>query len=332
MAQSGLAFRIASILSSDYFLEANIRFGRISHALPILVDPSKKPVEIWLDPDGPTTRIIVDLYERDFLAFGSIAKDFVRNIIFPRISNLVPSSTRAGAEAFLKAIQKTREVFEYETSDLESLSSIWADFVEGKVTMQEAAERSTRAAVRSIQVIESSAAVSVRDVVPDVIENEQVMQNAADQAGEQSEAGYDAAPPIERREIEKAAKLLIIPEDEPALRGFRCFIAISERIREEKGEFFLQPHRTSIVWGGQKTLFVFEHHSNRFGFYYEIQTPDLLAYPSGGGPYPTSTIVIKNRTFIPIPPEIQASFIPGANEKKRLEVRADMLYTDAASL
>jgi molecular chaperone HtpG len=36
---------------------------------------------------------------------------------------------------------------------------------------------------------------------------------------------------------------------------------------EERGEFFLQPHSTSVVWGGQKVLFVFEHHSGQFGLY-----------------------------------------------------------------
>ncbi len=327
-AQSGLAFRIESILAADYFIDTSILFGQISHDLPIFVDSAKKPVEIYLDPNGSTTSITIDLYEKNYLAFSGMTKDFVRNIVFPRISELVPSSTRSGAEAFLKAIQKPREIFEYETGDLESLSSIWADYAEGKLTIEEAAERSKRIATRSIQVIESSATVSVREVVPDVIDNEETIQKSA---GSEDAVEDQAAPPIERREVENVAKLIIIPPDEPALRGFRCFIAISDRIREDKGEFFLQPHRTSIVWGGQKALFVFEHHSNRFGLYYEVQSSDLLAYPSGGKSYPTCTIIIKNRTFIPIPPEIQAGFIPIGTERKRLEVRADILYTDEDS-
>jgi molecular chaperone HtpG len=124
--------------------------------------------------------------------------------------------------------------------------------------------------------------------------------------------------------------LLTIPNDEPSLKGFRCFLAISDRVREENGDFFLQPHSTSIVWCGQKVLFVFQHHSNRFGLYYEVQTPDLLAYAAGGGPYATCTIVIKNRTLIPIPAEIEGSFIPRESETKRLEVKANLLYTDSS--
>src|SRR6185369_12237022 len=33
-AESALAFRVSSILSSDYFLDAEVRFGKISHSLP----------------------------------------------------------------------------------------------------------------------------------------------------------------------------------------------------------------------------------------------------------------------------------------------------------
>ena len=87
-AEKALAFRLGSILSSDYFLESHIKFGQISHGLPVLVTRRQTPVEIFLDPAGGTARLILDLYENQFSAFGHMAKDFVRNMIFPRISDL----------------------------------------------------------------------------------------------------------------------------------------------------------------------------------------------------------------------------------------------------
>jgi molecular chaperone HtpG len=99
----------------------------------------------------------------------------------------------------------------------------------------------------------------------------------------------------------------------------------------EKGDFFLQPHRTSVVWGGQKALFIFEHHSGEFGLYYDLQTQNLISDQSGGGSFQTCTIVMKNRVFIPIPAAIQESFLPQTNEKKRFEVRCDILYTESTA-
>ena len=113
------------------------------------------------------------------------------------------------------------------------------------------------------------------------------------------------------------------------MRGYRNFIVRSDRVREEMGEFFLQPHRTSIVWGGQKTLFIFLHHSGQFGLYYDLQTRKMVEAASGGGGFPTSTIVLKDSIYIPVPDAIATSFVPGRGERKRFEVRSDILRTKA---
>ncbi|MGA3294673.1 MAG: ATP-binding protein [Candidatus Acidiferrales bacterium] len=320
-AEKALSFRIASILSTDYFLESHIRFGKISHGLPVLVTVSKPPVEIYLDPAGATVRLILEVYDKEYSAFSHMAKDFVRTMIFPRVSELVPSATRQGAEAFLKAIHRSREVFEYETTDLESLTTLWKEYLNGKLTFQQATERSTKVAVRSYQVLDRSAAAPVREVVPDVIDNQAAI-------GQPEEKQFGPVPPIQRLDMSTERKLLTIGDSEAALKGYRCFLALTDRIWEEKGDFFLQPHRTSVVWGGQKALFIFEHHSGDFGLYYDLQTQNLISEQSGGGSFETCTIVMKNRIFIPIPQPIQASFLPHQDEKKRFEVRCDILHID----
>jgi molecular chaperone HtpG len=320
LAESGLAFRLSSILSSDYFLNVEIRFGKITHELPILAKRDSSPVKIILDPDGHSVRLMLDVYDREYVAFGHMAKDFVRNVIFPKISDLVPSATRQGAEAFLKSIHRNREIFEYESTDLENLASLWQDYLSGKITMAQAATRSG-AVERSYQVIDATVAAAVRDVVPDVVDNEREMRGP-------HQPSYEAAPSIQRLDIQTDRKLLTIPGNEEPLNGYRCFIAITDRVREERGDFFLQPHRTSVVWGGQKALFIFEHQSGGFGLYYDVQTPGLIANQSGGGAFETSTIVMKNRIFIPVPEGLRSSFLPQAGERKRLEVRCDLLYID----
>ncbi len=320
-AEKALAFRVGSILASDYFLKAQVRFGSISHDLPVLVERDETPVVIFLNPEGPTAKIILRVYDEQYSAFGDMTKDFVRNMIFPRVSDLVPTATRQGAKAFLKSISRPREVFEYEASDLESLTSLWNDYMSGKLSFQQASERSTRVATRSYQVVDGTAAGPMRDVVPDVIESQSL-------TGGESQEGYDALPPIQRLDMQTDKKLLTIGGDEPTLKGYRCFLAITSRIQGEHGDFFLQPHRTSVVWGGQRALFIFQHHSGEFGLYYDLQTRSLISEQSGGGAMVPCTIVMKNRVFIPIPTAIQESFLPHADERKRFEVRCDILQIE----
>ena len=168
LAESALTFRLASILFSDYFLECTVKFGKISHGVPILVTRKTPSVEIFIDPAGPTVSLLLDIYEKEYFAFEHMTKDFVRTMIFPRIADLVPSATRQGAEAFLKIVQRNREIFEYERADLESLTSLWKDYLSGKVDLAEAAKRSRTVATRTYQYIDSGAAGAVRDVVQDV--------------------------------------------------------------------------------------------------------------------------------------------------------------------
>src|SRR4029079_6940853 len=140
-------------------------------------------------------------------------------------------------------------------------------------------------------------------IVPDVIENEAATASEGDVA-------YAASPPVERLGMSTVKKLLTIPDGEPPLRGYRCFLALNDRVRDEKGDFFLQPHRTSVVWGGQRALFIFEHHSGRFGVYYDVQAQERRSQKSGGKPFPTCTIVMKNRIFIPVPSDLEGVFVP----------------------
>jgi molecular chaperone HtpG len=314
LAEQAIVFRVTSVLASDYFLNASIDLGRLSHGIPALVT-DQEPVTLVLDPTGSTFGVIAELHESDYAMFGSMVKDFVRNVIFPRVADLVPSSTREGAEAFLKSIRRTRDVFEYEVDDLERL---WDKVLEGQLTMGEAAERSLGVARQRVQVFDPEGTRRVADVVPDL--------GTVETQEEGAESG--PAPPILRTEIETEAKLLTVAANEPAIQGYRCFIALSDRAMEERGEFFLQPHATSIVWGGQKVLFVFEHHSGQFGLYYDLQAVHVVAPESGGGPYATATIVLRNKVFIPVPDQLAEVFIPQGAERKRFEVRTDLLFTD----
>lgn len=324
LAESAFAFRLVSILDTDYFVGAEVDFGKISHQLICHVDTSRTPIAIVLDSESSSVATMLKLYDSDFLAMTGMVRDFARNFVFPKIANLVPSSTRAGAEAFLKAIRRPREVFEYEKADLGSLSEIWQEYLEGKISLAAAAEQSTNIVRTNVQVVERSATSSVASVIPDVLDNERLL---APPNGEDPDLG--PLPAITRLDVESSAKLLTIEDTEHPLKGFRCFLALAEGVRNNRGDFFLQPHRTEIIWGGQKALYIFQHHSGEFGLYYELQSSGVLSDAPGGRAFATCTIVVKNQVYIPVPEEIRAYFIPRERERKRFEVRCELLYPDS---
>ena len=314
-AHTALATRLTRILEEDYFLGVEIRFGSISGGLPLLVTEAKTPVVIYLNPFASSVAPLLDLYTNDFNSFGAFVKDFVRSTVFPRVDNLVPSSTREGAEAFLRHLRSNREWFEYELDDRADLEEILEELHAGKLSVAEATRRLTDTD-RSFVDVSSAGTALLSSVVKEI----------ADDDGEEIDSDpFEPKPGIDRREEETNARILT--SDVP-VNGYTCFLSLSDRIQREKGDFFLQPHSTEIVWSGRKVIFVFQHHSKRFGLYYDILCPDLMEALSGMGPRVTSTILTKSRTFIPIPPEIAEIFVPKAGERIRLEIRCDILYLE----
>ena len=312
-AHSAVATRMARILEEDYFLETDVRFGEITGSLPVLVTDSGNPVVIYLDPRSSSVAPLLELYRREFDAFGPFVKDFIRSTVFSRIANLVPSSTREGSEAFLRHLRANREWFEYELGDRASLEDIFEELHAGRMSVAEARKRLTS--------VEHSFVDVSRDGTAPLSSVIREPEEAGSDYGVEEALG--AMPGIDRRDEETSA--LILTSDSP-VNGYRCFLAISNRVQRDKGHFFLQPHSTDIVWGGRKVVFVFQHHSKRFGLYYDILCPGLVGSASSGGPRTTATILTKRRTFIPIPDEIRKDFLPEAGERKRLEIRCDILY------
>ena len=315
---TALATRLTRILEEDYFLPVDIRFGSISGGLPLLVTNTNTPVAIYFDPTSSSIAPLIALYTDDFNAFSPFVKDFVRSTVFPRVSKLVPSSTREGAEAFLRHLRSNRESFEYDLEDQANLEEILEELHAGRLTVVEATRRLTDTD-RSYVEVSSAGTELLTSVVKEIGDQHE---------GESVPDPFEARPGIDRREEETSARILT---SEQPVNGYKCFLSISDRVQREKGDFFLQPHSTEIVWGGRKVIFVFQHHSRRFGLYYDILCPGLVEASSGRGPRMTSTILTKNRTFIPIPDEIADTFVPKADERKRLEVRCDILYLEEQS-
>ena len=313
-SHAALGARLARILEEDYFLPTDIRFGSITDGLPLLVTDTNTPVVIYIDPASSGVAPLLSLYTDDFEAFTPFVKDFVRSTVFPRVSGLVPSSKREGAESFLRRLRTNREWFEYDLEDQADIEEILEELHAGRLSVAEATRRLTDTDRSFVEV--SSAGTE---------ELSSVVQEVGDEIEEEVADSYEARPGIDRRE--DATEARILTSDVP-VNGYNCYLSISDRVQREKGDFFLQPHSTQVVWGGRKVLFVFQHHSKRFGLYYDILCPGLIEVKSGQGPKVTSTILTKNRTFIPIPNEIAKTFLPEADERKRLEVRCDVLYLD----
>ena len=325
LAEGALKFRLNMILEDDYFLNSCIQYGKISHNLPILVEHDQGNTKITLDVAANVIGFMLEIYGKEYSVFTSYVKDFVRTALFDKISQYMPSSTRQGAEAFIKTIKKKHEIFEIDEGETDIIASIWDDYSSGIISMSEAIDKVAVAPRKSVQTVDKAVSARVVDEIPDIIQNVEQLKNS--QIQPQNSDGA-VGPPILRIDTPTTAKLLTIEEGETPLHGYHTFLSITDKARNEYGEFFQHPHKTSCVWGGQRVLFIFMHHSGQYGLYYDIQMPHPIDVASGGGII-TATLILKNRIFIPIPDVIKDNFIPKHGDKKRFNIRYDLLRADS---
>jgi len=325
--EAALAFRLATTLETDYFVSVRIKYGEISHNLPVILKEDPRSTVLTLSTKNPSISVLLQCYDSDYFAFGPLVKDFVRTVIFPRVSHLVPSSTRQGAEGFLKMLRRQSEIFEYDLNDMRRMEEVVAGFSKGNVSFTEVVSRALATARKQQQEVSVQDMQSVTSVIPDVLEYQEVLQNEETRPSADPYSPFSAKPAISRPDVETDAKLLVLGESQVRY-GFSGLLRLSERAYTDKGEFFLQPHSTEVIWGGQRVIFIFRHLSGKFGFYYDVLLNELLSIPSGGGNFETLTLLLKNSVFVPIPSNLYQYFTPAENEKKRFDVRYDILYPE----
>jgi len=319
--ESALAFRIGQILESDYLLPVNVQFGKITHNLAILVKEDEKPPILTLDSSNPTIETLLECYRRDYDVYNKFTKDFIRTIVFSRISKIIPSAMRDGAEAYMNRLRRQRIRYTINHTEVDAIEK---KILEG-APLAEALGAAVAAMQKQQQVVTVQDMEDASFVMPSVINNQKVLETQME--GEMVIPTFEAKEAIQRSDIETEAKLLVLKDSE-IMYGYKGLLRLSERAYDDRADFFFLPHFTEIVWGGQKIIYIFRDEVGIYGFYYEIQLTEYLSIPTGGEKYETMTVFLQDSVFLPIPSDLFKYFVPNEDEEKRFDIRYDILYPE----
>ena len=87
------------------------------------------------------------------------------------------------------------------------------------------------------------------------------------------------------------------------------FLALSDRLAKSEGEFLRLPHTTKLMWGSHRVIFIFTDATSELSLYYDIKLREPLeTQTTGGAMFPTTTIVTKDRIYVPIPKALELAF------------------------
>lgn len=297
LEEASLLARVATTLSEDYLLaNFEIAFAEISHGVTVLISKEGNTIIIKLARKSPAINHVLETYRTAYEVFGGFVKDLVRNHLYQRLSQYIPSSTREGVDALAKLLQRNRELYRYEESDLGNLEPLLGDYLTGEKTLAEILITARNTMRAHSQMVSQDQVGSLEQVLPDVVESPAPPEEQTQ--GQE----FLAAPPINRSDISCDLKMLLTNSKHAQLNNFELFLGLSDRLFNREGAFFQHPHTTKVIWAGHRVIYIFTEASGRITLYYDIELREPLDQQSaGGGMFPTTTLITKNRIYVPVP-------------------------------
>ena len=92
-----------------------------------------------------------------------------------------------------------------------------------------------------------------------------------------------------------------------------------------KCQEFRWPHTTKLIWGAHRVIYIFTDATGELSLYYDIELKEPLeTEQTGGAMFPTTTIVTKNRIYVPVPKSLAPAF-EISDRPKEFYVRFDTI-------
>jgi molecular chaperone HtpG len=291
---------LRGVLLDEYFMpDVDAAFATISHGVAFDIEQKGDVLHISIARDMPAAHMIVESYRVAREVFRSFVIDFVREHLYPQIRDHVPSSTKQGRDALYRRLKENEELFRYEQSEFGEDESL-ADYLVGKADLEQVLRSSGGRGAGQRQEVRKEQVGSVEEELPGIVES----------SGKSPPANeYEATPPILRPEMTSVMKVLTVASEHAKLNGFQMFLALSDRLAKIEGEFLRQPHSTKLMWGSHRVIYIFTDATGDLSLYYDIKLKEPLeTKTTGGAMFPTTTIVTKDRVFVPVPKVLESAF------------------------
>lgn len=322
--EASVLFRIASILRDDYLVpDVDVAFAEISHGVTVLAEENGGTVRLFIARGSSSVKPLLEIQAQAYELFAQFMKDYVRVNIYPKIQQYVPSSTKGGVEALRKVLLRSKELYRLEESDRGDLEGVLGDYLAGTSSFPAVLQAARAAARPQTQRVSAEQVGSIEREVPGLVESPVRLDAAV--VGQE----FMAAPPIIRNGISSSMKILTTDGHYPLLNQFTMLLGLSDRLMKTEADFFMVPHTTRILWGGHRVVYIFTEATERLSLYYDIELRDAIANnKTGGGMFATTTLITKDRIFVPVPEILEPEF-QVAKGPREFFVRFDLLTSRA---
>lgn len=313
--------RMMSTLKDDYLiLDTKLAFANISHGVTNLVRKEGDTVCIFVSRESNNVKQVLKMYDMEPRLFDGFVKDYIRNYLYQQIAQYVPSSTREGADQLYRMLQRTKELYTIEKYERGEMEGLMQDYIHGKRQLSDVIKVSEDMQKTHRQTVNQHQVGNMEHEIPSITQT-----NTRNEDTPKNDPGL-AMPPIKVLGNDTKMKILKTAQPYQQLNNFTHFIALSDLVFEKQLDFFMDPHTTKVMWGMHKIVYIFTHASGQLTLYYEIELKNtrLADGLTGGQQLPTTTVLSKNRIFVPLEPSL-IPYFDFKEEKLEFYVRYDLI-------
>lgn len=296
--------RLTSFLKDDYLIpDSKAYFAELSHSVTCIVKKEGEILKLYIARGTDSVKSVLAIYDSDSRLFDGFVKDYIRNYIYQQVAQYVPSSQREGADALYKILQRNKELYTIEKYERGEIEELMRDYIVGNRDYADVLRASEDIMKTHEQTVETNQVGTIEKEMPDIVATNTITNETPKQ-----DPGL-ATPPILMTDNNTEMKILKTGQSYPQLNGYTSFLALSDRLFDSQADFFYSPHSSRVIWGMHKIVYIFTHASSMLTLYYEIELKHKLSeHTTGGIPIPTTTIITKNRIFVPLIPELAPYF------------------------
>lgn len=320
---------LKSIIEEDYYVKGfELKFADISHLLSVFVthNMEKNTFCIYLSPNNSEVQHLTAIRNENYRLFTPIAKDFVRVVLYQQFSAFIPKGVKERTDYITRVLHNTKDeyIIPYEMTGTmdEMISKLRADEISTEDFIKYAkVERN-----KHQQTINQSQVGDVSEVVTSV--NDDFLSNTEQVRKNNESSDIIPMPPILCLEVDTKLRILKAENPTPVLQNNKMFMALTDKMVSQKRIFFTNPHTTRVIWSMHRLIYIFTDALGKNTLYYDLELTHKIPDSTGGQTIKSTTIITKDKIFVPIIEELYDYFDLKSEEKLRFYVHFDEIQND----
>lgn len=307
---------IRRTIEDDYIIsDVEVVFAEITMTVQYHTELKDKGFIIYIQRNTPDILNIKSIYKNSYSLFTPLVKDFVRTSLYSLFAGFIPTDKKTRAAYINRVFNDKRETYTLSPADYGELNDVYERIKDSQMDVDQflnyvLEKNSTRQkqTVDDADIGDVEKVVSTAGMATENKENERIPKKAPD--------ALVAQPPILEMDNDTDKKLLFTNAVSPVLHGNQMFLALSDKMDRFNRPFFLLPHTTRVIWSMHRIIYIFTDITSSVSFYYELELDKKLDEANTGGePILSTTIVTKNKIFVPVMPQLYDYFKKSQQEE-----------------